>query len=254
MQRVCLYTLLFLLAPAIAFAAGGRVALNDVIQTVEAPFKAGAGAAAIQDFESEFFQESHIASLDKIQRGRGRVMVRFAGAAARDSQVQFRWEYTEPTEQEIVSDGETLWVYLPENGQVIETDLGTVARSSNNESLTFLSGLGRLSRDFSIGFANPDQDAAGNYILDLRPKKTTSLFRQLFLVVDREAVLARVQGGMPPDSFPILSSTAVDPSGNRTLIEFRDSRVNRNLSEMLFRFDLPPGAEVVRPSGAEMGF
>ena len=256
MKSVCYGLLLLAALPGMSAVAAPstHVSLNDVVQTVEAPFRPGAGASAIEDFEAEFFQESHIASIDKLQRGRGEVAVKFSGAERREGLVQFRWEYQEPTRQEIVCDGKTLWVYLPENGQVIESDLASVARASNSDSLTFLSGLGRLSRDFSIGWADPFQDAAGNYVLDLRPKKTTSLFRQLLLVVDREAVLARTRGGLPPDRFPILSSTAVDPSGNRTLIEFHDSRINRNLSDILFRFVLPPGVEVVRPSGAEMGF
>ncbi|MHB8709701.1 MAG: LolA family protein, partial [Desulfuromonadales bacterium] len=61
----------------------------------------------------------------------------------------------------------------------------------------------------------------------------------------------RQSGGL---IFPILSTTVYDPNGNSTTIEFSDVRVNRGLSAGQFRFMMPAGVEVVRPTGKEMGF
>lgn len=248
--------ILLLLLPHSAIAASASVGLKDVIQTLEAPFRANAPfAEAISDFQADFFQESHIAVLDKVQRGEGTVAVKFVpGVAGRVPQVMFRWEYRLPNEQQIVSDGRLMWVYLPENRQVIESDISAVSRARAGDPLTFLSGLGNLSRDFTISWAMPNQDSAGNYVLDLQPRRTTSLFRQMLVVVDRDAVMARMRNQPDPRILPILSTTAVDPNDNRTIIEFSNSRTNVNLAEMVFRFNMPPGVEVVRPNGAEMGF
>lgn len=244
--------ILLLLLPWSAQAVG----INDVIQTLEAPFRTNAPfAEAITDFQADFFQESHIAVLDKVQRGEGTVAVKFVqGVSGRVPQVMFRWEYRMPNEQQIVSDGRMMWVYLPENRQVIESDISAVSRARSGDPLTFLSGLGNLSRDFTITWAMPNQDAVGNYILNLQPRRTTSLFRQMLIVVDRDAVAARMRNQPNPRILPILSTTTVDPNDNRTIIEFSNPRTNLNLAEMVFRFNMPPGVEVVRPSGAEMGF
>src|SRR5512134_1520276 len=135
MKRAALLTLVLaavLAAPLPATAAAKEsIGLSDVIRALEEPFKAGAAAqTAIADFQGDFFQESRIASLDRIQRGRGRVAVKFErGRGDRVPLALFRWEYDQPTTQEIVSDGETMWVYLPENRQVIQSSIDIVSRS-----------------------------------------------------------------------------------------------------------------------------
>lgn len=267
-QLVSLALLLLALCPAPALArAEVLVGLNDVIRALETPFKVdatlerGTAASAIVDFEADFFQESRIASLDRIQRGRGRVEVKFD--RRRDDRVpltMFRWEYDQPTNQEIVSDGRTMWVYLPENRQVIESDIQAVSEARPNDPMTFLTGLGNLSRDFQISWASPNHDVEGNYVLELRPFRISPLIQRMLIVVDRAAVLtadADFQVGLRPETgniFPILSTTVFDPSGNSTIIEFSDISVNRGIPSSFFEFTLPAGVEVVRPTGQEMGF
>jgi len=228
-KRLFLGLILTLLLPALAGAA--NVGLKDVINALEVPFQ-GAGAGQVHDVRADFFQESRIAALDRNQRGRGTVMFRFEPGDSRRAPVaMFNWQYQEPSEQEIVSDGRTMWVYL-----------------------TFLAGLGNLSRDFSISYAIPNTDSKGNYILDLRPKQSSQLIRNLQIVVDRDAAQeqANPKGRV---YFPILSTIVTDPSDNQTIIEFSNVRVNRGLSRADFRFMQPPGVEVVKPApGTNMGF
>jgi len=165
----------------------------------------------------------------------------------------FHWQYDPPTRQELVSNGKMLWVYLPENNQVIQSDLETVSPARENDPMTFLTGLGNLSRDFQISYAVPNQDAAGNYVLDLRPRRSSAVLNRMVIVVDRTAAeaIAAKSGALV---FPILSTTVYDPNGNSTTIEFSDLRVNRGISAGQFNFIMPPGVEVVRPTGKGMGF
>lgn len=258
MKRVALLALalaLLLAGPATA-AKKEAIGLDDVIKALEVPFKAATlknrPEAAIHDVQADFFQESTLASLDRVQRGRGRVAIKFAPSQEgnRVPRVQFRWEYEQPTTQEIVSDGRTLWVYLPENRQVIQSDIELASRNRPGDPVTFLTGLGNLSRDFYITWASPNQDVAGNFVLELRPIRVSAMIQRLLVVVDRDAIRPGARG----DVFPILSTTVFDPSGNSTLIEFSDARVNRGLPDSQFRFILPAGVEVVRPTGQEMGF
>ncbi|MHB1397966.1 MAG: LolA family protein [Trichloromonadaceae bacterium] len=255
-MKKLLLLLTLLLAPALALAAPAKeqIGLSDVIKTLETPFKAEpAKSGAIRDFEADFFQESRIASLDRIQRGRGRVSVKFdPQSGERVSRTKFRWEYSQPTTQEIVSDGRTLWVYLPENRQVIQSDIDLVNQSRSEDPMTFLTGLGNLSRDFLISWASPNTDAAGNYALELRPRRASALIHRLLMVVDREAVLS-FRRGETGRILPIRASTVIDPSENSTTIEFSNVRVNRGQSDSAFNFILPAGVEVVRPQGMGLG-
>jgi outer membrane lipoprotein carrier protein len=277
--------------------------LREVIGALESPFKASTPAEQqIKDYTADFFQESRIASLDRLQRARGQVSVRFEYQRNRSDQVpvvMFHWEYQEPTTQELISDGKTLWVYLPENNQVIQSDVEMVSRARENDPMTFLTGLGNLSRDFLINWAEPNRDADGNYVLDLKPRRTTALLNRMVIVVDRAAVDVSSEDAAAPSPmpsmeppvrpsrrtdprstepsqppkrssqfdtyfqgrgrpggliFPILSTTVYDPNGNSTTIEFSELRVNLGLSAGEFNFIRPPGVEVVRPTGKEMGF
>jgi outer membrane lipoprotein carrier protein len=241
------------LGPAVA-ARGAD--LKEVIRTLETPFQADApAAAAIRDFQGEFSQESRIASLDRVQRGRGRVAVKFKRLQKdRPPLAMFRWEYDQPTNQEIISDGRTMWVYMPENNQVIRSDIDVVNRTDANDPLTFLTGLGNLSRDFNIGWAEPNRDADGNWVLEMTPRRPSPLIARLLIVVDRRAVREFTANGTVDHYLPMLSSTVYDPNGNSTIIEFSDIRVNRGLSDSYFDFSIPAGVDVVRPTGQGMGF
>jgi len=266
--------------------------LRDVIGALETPFQAGTKEKfRIFDYEADFFQESKIASLNRLQRANGTVVVAFDYSNTRNvPTVKFHWQYDQPTTQEIVSDGETMWVYLPENNQVILSDIKMVGKARQNDPMTFLTGLGNLSRDFTISWAMPNQDVDGNYVLELEPIRPSSLINKLLIVVDRYAVEEYQNRGKadkkdeltdsdmfappaPPSPgpdfafpgfgdnlgdagliFPILSTTVYDPNGNSTIIEFSDIRVNVGVSNMEFDFMMPAGVNVVRPTGAEMGF
>lgn len=331
-MRLKLFAILAVLPMLALLVVPARaIGLNDVKRALVTPFK----EKKIQDYTAEFFQQSKIASLDRLQRARGRVSVRFDDRrSGKVPTVMFHWEYEEPTRQEIVSDGKTLWVYLPENNQVIQSDIEMVSQARDTDPMTFLTGLHNLDRDFLISWATPNRDVEGNYVLDLRPRRTTALINRMVIVVDRDAVEGETAGAATqgptssfteatprpsrgsdlrqpahgasetavpqPNSFfddnfdpslpitdsrsaipqpspfsgessrpgtsfgnrrqsgglifPILSTTVYDPNGNSTTIEFSDVRVNRGLSAGQFRFMIPAGVEVVRPTGKEMGF
>jgi len=238
-----------------AWAEEARVGMSDVIRAVEEPFQANAPKdLAIRDFEADFFQESRIVSLDRVQNGRGRVLVKFDhNRGDRVPKALFRWDYDQPTTQEIVSDGETVWVYLPDNNQVIQSEIELAAQSRPDDPVTFLTGLGNLSRDFQIGWAEPNRDMDGNFILELSPRRASPMIQRLLLVVNREAVAPSGRPASFGDIFPLLSSTVFDPSGNSTIIEFSAPRVNRGIPDSTFRFMPPAGVEVIRPSN-EGGF
>jgi outer membrane lipoprotein carrier protein len=265
MTRGLFAALTFCLGLTVIAPSARAIDLSDIVNTLETPFQAETAAEdRILDYSADFSQESKIASLDRLQRANGRVEVAFDYHAGQTKQtvqtVRFRWQYDSPTTQEIVSDGETMWVYLPENNQVIQSNVEQIKKADQNDPMAFLTGLGNLSRDFSINWAMPNQDGEGNYRLEMIPRHTSSLIRNMVIVVDSYAVTSfryrdreedQVPGGL---RFPILSTTVYDPNGNSTVIKFSNLRVNLGLPDASFEFMVPDGVQVVRPTGEGTGF
>jgi len=246
---------LFLLLFIPVISAAAEVELSDVISALETPFKAQTKRSEqIQDFSADFFQKSHIASIGRTQSGQGTVRFKFTPSAAQESPLaKFRWEYSKPSVQEIISDGQTLWVYLPENRQVIESDISQMNDQQGENPVTFLSGLGNLSQDFSINWGSPRIVETGGYLLQLEPRKESQLIQKIEVLVSETAINKWLKQHKTGDIFPILSTLVTDPSGNRTAIEFRDVQVNQKLADQLFFFERPDGVELVDPAG-QMGF
>jgi len=241
------FVALFLVAFGMLFpgpAAAAPPPLATVVQTLERPFrKTSSGRAAIENFKASFAQESHLVSLDRTQRGSGEVAVKFVRSApGTRPKTLFRWDYRQPAVQHIISDGQTVWVYVPDNHQVFRSSIDAHGANRPDDPVTFLSGLGNLSRDFTIAYAAIPRDEAGNYVLTLQPRKPSPLLAKLDVVVDRRAVAG------DKGVFPLRSTLVFDPSGNTTRITFEHVVVNAKLSAKLFHFTVPPGVEVLNPS------
>lgn len=286
---LCIGLVAALLTTAAYAAPQVNVGLNDVIATVEKSFKAGSnGQAPVSDFTADFFQRTLLKKENRELRGDGIVSARLATAA---TPLMFRFQYYRPYQQEIVSDGRSLWIYHPENREVILSDVSTAYshpgfNPDRDNAVNFLQGLGRISKDFRINFASGMYDAAGNYVLELQPRRAMLNTQRILVVVSRDCVLSYVTGatpltsgpapappqfraappanrtpfatpapfaGMPAfggvsDPFPLLSTTVDDQEGNSTTMEFANVKTNSRLMDSDFSFLIPPGVQVVRPS------
>jgi len=246
-----LAVLLLTLLAGGALANGSEDVLTQVVRGLERQFRAnGPGGGTINDLQADFLQQAYLGSLDRVEEGRGRVAVRF-DRRGQNLQPRFRWEYLAPSVQQIVSDGRTVWVYLPENQQVIESPLPTDGSESVDDPLAFLTGLGQLSKRFAVSWASPDRDSEGHYRLLLTPRKPSAIVERLELVVDR-AVVGSVGHNKP--IYPVRVATVFGPSDSRTTITFRNVRLNKGLPDSLFDFQVPEGVEVVRPDQQQFGF
>lgn len=183
------------------------VGLRDVIATVETAFKADrTGQLPISDFTADFFQRTQLAREGRELRGDGQILVKLATA---NSPLMYRFEYFRPYQQEIVSDGTTLWIYHPENREVIQSDVSFLYNRpgfnpDRDRAVNFLQGIGRISKDFQINFAAGMNDAAGNYILELNPRHAMLSIRRILLVVNRDSVLSQVTGTNSPPGPPAV--------------------------------------------------
>src|SRR3989475_4151668 len=158
MPRVLVYPLaaVALVALTVAGPALAGPSLDDVVRGVESAY------GRMIDLKADFNQTSFNKSLNSTIPARGVVYLKKGG--------KLRWEYSEPTRQEIVSDGKTLWVYTPSLGQV---NTGPAPEALSGPAGSFLAGLGRLREHFTVRFLNPasPRDADGNIPLDLTPNQ-----------------------------------------------------------------------------------
>jgi len=235
------YLPLLILCTALAFpflhapAARAETELKDIVATVERSYD------SLTDMQASFSQKTFIASMKREQTGSGTLFIRKSPGAP----AMFRFDYVKP-KQLIVSNGSSVWFYLPENRQVMVTDVKKMFEGGNGVALNYLTGIGRISRDFTITRANGGRDERGNYLLELVPKKPSQTLSKLRMTVSAEAVDRFVKGGKIKGDFPILSSVVYDSFGTRTAIDFRNVRVNRGLSRSLFSFKAPAGVEVIK--------
>ena len=119
---------------------------------------------------------------------------------------------------------------------MIQSDIEATTQSRPEDPVTFLTGLGNLSRDFQIGWAEPDRDTEGNYVLDLHPRRPSPMIQRLLLVINHDSVTP-ANRSQRSDVFPLMSSTVFDPTGNTTTIEFKNVKMNRGVPDSTFSYN-----------------
>jgi len=150
------------------------------------------------------------------------------GTVAFEKPNRMRWDYAKPDEQLIVGDGETLWVYQPEDHQAIKAPLGEAFQATT--PVTFLAGLGRLDRDFEATLVREDAD---DWQLRLVPKKDPALGTLELRVRKKDAAIEEAR--------------ITDPIGTTTRIAFSNEKRNVTIDPARFRFSPPAGVDVIKP-------
>jgi len=213
-------TLALALAVLVALAlpvAAQTPTLDDVIRGVESAY------GKMTDLKGEFVQSALNKSLNQTIDAKGVVYLKKGG--------KLRWEYAEPTKQEIVSDGKTIWIYTPQLNQV---NTGAAPEALSGPAGSFLSGLGKLRQHFNVRFLNPAQpkDADGNVVLDLTPKQPLPTLARLVLSLDAK-------------TYDVRKAVVYDQFENTVTMTFTKVAVNTGLPDKLFVFTPPKGTATV---------
>ena len=197
--------------------AAAAETLDDVVRSLETVY------ARMMDLRADFSQQAFNKSLDQTIPAQGTVYLKRGG--------KLRWEYTEPTPQQIVSDGKKLWVYTPALNQV---NVGDAPAALAGPAGSFLAGLGRLREQFSVRFLNPavPRDAEGNWLLDLTPKQPLPTLARLILAVE-------------PRAWEVRKAVVYDQFENTVTMRFSRVAVNSGLPDATFTFVPPAGVATV---------
>ena len=191
--------------------------LDDVLREVEGVY------GRMTDLRAYFTQLAFNKSLNQSIPAKGTVYLKKGG--------KLRWEFTEPTPQEIVSDGKKLWVYTPTLNQA---NVAEAPEALAGPAGSFLAGLGKLRSEFQVRFLNPAQpkDTDGNWALDLTPKQPLPTLSRLILALD-------------PKSWEIKKAVVHDQFENTVTMRFTKMAVNSGLPDRTFTFVAPKGVVIV---------
>ena len=170
----------------------------------------------IKTFKARFGQVVLDESLNEIDDGQGTVWFRRPGL--------FRWNYERPEAQEIVGDGEIVWVYDIELEQITVQSQDLVLGKSPAQ---LLAGSGNLEETHVV----EDIGSQGRFDwVNLIPK-------------DQESGFSEVRVGFEDNRLRLLE--LLDGLGQRTRISFVDLKENVPIPLSVFDFVPPDGVDII---------
>jgi outer membrane lipoprotein carrier protein len=138
------------------------------------------------------------------------------------------WTYTDPEKKEFVSDGVKIYSYIPQDKQVIVSNVP--ADDQATTPALFLAGRGDIVRDFSASYV--DSAIPGTLALKLTPRHSEPDYEYLVVAVD-------------PASLRIRALTTKDRQGGESTLVFNNLKENQGISDKEFAFRIPRGVDVI---------
>jgi len=191
-------------------------------------FPLGVTASSALDRMSEFFnnQSSYFAEFRQVILDEGLHLIEEStGLMWLSRPDRFRWEYFDPFEQIVVSDGEYIWVYDTELEQASVRNLSDVLDQSAAE---ILSGMGNIEDRYVVEDLGIQGTLAWVNISPLN--QDTSQFESMRLAFDEET---------------LRMMEILDALGDTTRIQMQDVVIGSDFQEKVFEFKVPDGVDLI---------
>ncbi len=174
-------------------------------------------------FQAHFRQESKLPAESGVESAEG--LVYFQKPS------RMRWLYETPPEQkkEVVTDGIKVWIYLPQEHLVTVYALKAVMRS--DLVMRFFSGIGQLSREFTLAWKRPPE-GGGPLVIDLTPKNPQPELTRLTLTIN-------------PQTYLVEKLEFTNQAREEIRYAFSRVRLEVKFKPGFFSFTPPPGVQVV---------
>lgn len=173
----------------------------------------------IATFEAAFGQEVLDETMSSIDHGAGKVWIKRPGL--------FRWNYEPPEAQEIVGDGDRVWIYDIELEQVTVRDQ---QEALGRTPAILLAGSGDLEQNYTV--------------IDIG---TQGRFDWINLVpLDEDSGFTEVRIGFEDNRLRLME--LLDNLGQRTRMSFVDLKENQPIPNSVFDFIPPDGVDVIDES------
>lgn len=217
-------TFVFVVLLLCCAAESRALTASEVIDRVEARY-------ASTDCQSRFYQESTLKAMDVTDTAAGMVYFKKPN--------MMRWDYETPDRHTIVTDGKRLWMYRPDEAQVMVGQADDYF--GDGEGLSFLADISVLRSRFDISFPSSEEKERKHHLLLLTPRIASPNLSTLYLWVS-------------VDTFDIVRSKVVNSFGDTTTITFGNIRFSRGLKPSFFVFDIPKGTEVLKMDTNDTGW
>lgn len=137
---------------------------------------------------------------------------------------KFKWDYNKPYQQQIVSDGQQVWLYDVDLAQVT---VNTLRQTVGSSPAALLAGDANIDKSFRLSNASRKDDLEW---VSASPK-------------DKESGFDKILMGFKDNKIQALS--LIDSFGHTTNITFSNVELNPTLDEKNFLFKPPAGVDVV---------
>lgn len=142
-----------------------------------------------------------------------------------------RWNYEKPKGRTMVSDGDKIWFYDPEENIARFQTVSDV--SGAGSPLLFISGEKKLSQIFHVDYIAPKEGEKADYMkLRLIPKIAGMGLKGMLLTFNRHPL-------------SILEIKMVDYLGNKNVVLFNKVERGVALDDSSFSFSPPKGARTI---------
>jgi len=171
-----------------------------------------------RDFSASFYQISCLKAIEMTEEAYGRAFFSYPG--------KMRWEYQKPEKNQIITDGSRLWIYRPDENQVVKGDAGSFFKAGAG---------GAFLSDFSI--------VRKNYHISLTTKKHGTA--ELKLVPEqKDPEIADITISIDQESSEIRTIVTTNIYGDTTTLTFSNIEFSP-LASSLFKFIIPEGTDIL---------
>jgi len=167
-------------------------------------------------FTARFQQTLYDADSSPLQTSTGTIQLKRPG--------RFVWQYETPNRQQLLSDGDQLWLYDEELEQVT---VNALSDKVGGTPLVLLMGTRPLDEEFDIKALGP---AEGIEWFELIPKQESADFESLFIGLS---------------DIGLSTMELRDNFGQATQIRFTDMNPGAALDDSLFIFKAPAGVDII---------
>ncbi len=212
-------------AAPVGGGSGGDKALKEVRAVVK---KLQARYRKTKDLKADFKQSTRIEGFATPIASSGRVYIKKPG--------KLRWDYRDPTVEEIYVNKNDVYMYVPEHKQVLVGELTKMTAS--RAPLQLLQGVANLEEQFRVvPTGGAARGAGGLPLVTLLPKSDGR---------DSVQTITKIVIEVQPKTYFLKTVAIHEISGNVSTFKFTNLQANSGLRDSLFTFRPPPGVEVVR--------
>jgi outer membrane lipoprotein carrier protein len=211
----CIVLAMFFIGHAVCGAQAGEVDTEKFLADLEKQ------RTNVETYAARFTQQKTLALFDETKTSSGTLFYRAPG--------EMIWKYEKPEKTQMLIDGETVSFYFPELEQIEIYHMESGGASSFFSA--FEANAAELKKEFDISVF---EDGSDVYRVDLKPKSESGS-SQVSLIT-----LWLDNSGYLPQKMLIR-----DASGDSSMIELSDIRINEPVAEQDMRLDAPEGTPVI---------